>query len=355
MNIVSYCLWMGQAGFKTSLWCVADSPIHLEGKRLGLEVVKIPRHRKYVPIGASLRLARQLKVHEVDLLWIRDTRDMGLVAWAKGFSMRTVKVLYQQAMQLGISKRDWVHTWRFKKIDCWVAPLEFLRNQVISMTRYPPQRIEVIPLALQPNRFHQSIDLASARQALNLEANWLVMGNVGRLDPLKGQRFLIEALHRLRAEGEDVHLLLVGDPTRLEGAQFMDELKSTVNDLGLNEFVHFRSHRPDVEVAYAACDVFIMASAGETFGMVTIEAMASGCCVLGTNRSGTPELLAQQRGILFEPNDIGDFVRKIQPTLHSPELRLSMGKVAQNYAQTTFSHERVLSRLTSAVHQMLQV
>jgi glycosyltransferase involved in cell wall biosynthesis len=55
-----------------------------------------------------------------------------------------------------------------------------------------------------------------------------------------------------------------------------------------------------------------MPSEGETYGMVTLEALASGLPVIGTNRDGTEEILNESaKGALYEPGDVTDFVMKL--------------------------------------------
>lgn len=351
MNVVRFANWLGDAGFTTTLWCVLGSPIDQEAAKTSLEVVHIRRHRKYVDVRAAWLLSRMFSRYRVDVVWIRDTRDMSVCGWAKVFSGR-FKLVYQQAMQLGVSKRDVVHTLRFRQIDRWVAPLHYLAKQVITHTRFPEERLCVIPLAVDTERFGRNFDRHAARRTLQLPENATIIGNVGRLDPLKGQDFLIESLGLLAKKGFTADLLVVGDPTRNEGDRYMIHLHERVIALGLSDRVHFRPHRHDVEVAYAATDLFVMASAGETFGMVTIEAMASGCVVMGTNASGTPELLDDGRGMLFEPGDAEGFVACLIRLLSSPELRRTMSEKSHTYAHSTFSKGAVVAELSRMIQAL---
>ncbi len=77
---------------------------------------------------------------------------MDTLGWAKRLSSHSFKLLYQQAMQFGVAKRDVFHTLRFRPIDAWVSTLEFLRNQVERATRFPKERIHVVPLGVDPSR-----------------------------------------------------------------------------------------------------------------------------------------------------------------------------------------------------------
>lgn len=350
MNVLRFCQWMSSIDYQTTLWCVEGSPLFDHAVKDGLEPFIIKRHRKYADLRAAMRLASRLVAEQIDVVWIRDTRDMSLMFWVKLFSKRTVKVVYQQAMQLGVSKRDFIHTQRFKAIDLWIAPLEYLRDQVISHTRFPKERIHVIPLAVDLSDFTDLPSRQSARHLLNLPESGLFIGNIGRIDPLKGQLTLIRAFARKQKEASDLNLLIMGDPTRGEGEDYLHELHAECALLDVRDHVYFLPHQTNVALAYAAIDIFVMASAGETFGMVTIEALAAGCAVIGTNTSGTPELLGYgAHGLLFSPNDEATLAEHLGQLIASPAVRGELSSKGRIYAHETFSIAHVRESLVNAI------
>lgn len=353
MNVLRFAKWFNSQGEAVSLWCVEGSPLHKESLTSGLRVQLIQRHKKYGDIINSYRLAKRFEEHQIDVLWIRDTRDMSVCGNAKAISKQKVKLVYQQAMQLGVKKKDFIHTSRFKRIDIWVSPLQFLADQVKAMTNFPPSRIRVIPLALDTSKFVESKDQAAIRSRLGLPEKAVLLGNIGRIDPLKGQAFLIRCHAELLNNGFDVHLAIIGEPTKNEGDAYLDQLKELTRTLKTDEKVHFLPFQSDVENAFAALDIFAMTSVGETFGMVTIEAMTSGLPVIGTNSSGTPELLGfGEFGVLYEPDNQEQFTEGMQLLLENAETRQAMGRKAQDSAISRFSNKEVLKRLTVVLHEL---
>ncbi|MBI1266760.1 MAG: glycosyltransferase [Cryomorphaceae bacterium] len=352
MNILRYAEWMANDTFKTTLWCVENSPLHEAAKKTSITVVTIPRHRKYFAFGKAWLLSRKLKMHKVDIAWIRDTRDIdtcGLAVRINGHA----KLVYQQAMQLGIDKRDLFHTMRFKRIDLWISTLQFLADQVKKRTRFPQDRIAIVPLSIDTQKFQNRIPNAVAKDMFGIPIDAITMGIVGRIDPLKGQEFVIRAHAELVNEGYPMHLLIVGEPTRNEGDDYFNLLKTLPKDLGSDKYVVFSPFRTDIETAYAAMDVFIMPSQGETFGMVTIEAMASGLPVLGTNSSGTPEILGYgNHGLLYDPGDSETFKMKMKE-LYGEERRLELGLKGQKFATEHFSRDQVVSKLRTLSIEIL--
>ena len=128
---------------------------------------------------------------------------------------------------------------------------------------------------------------AEARVALGLPLDVPVVGNVGRLHPDKDQETLIRgfaaALPRLPAGA----LLAIAGSGPLEG-----ELKGLANQLGIADRMRFLGQVPHVRRLFAAFDLFVLSSDHEPFGMVLLEAMATGVPVMATDCGGAPEVVA---------------------------------------------------------------
>jgi D-inositol-3-phosphate glycosyltransferase len=305
--------------------------------------------------GNARKIARQFRARDIELLWIRESQDMSVVGLAKRF-YPGFNILYQQGMQLGISKKDWIHTQRFKRIDHWISPLNFLAEQVKTKTRYPHERINVVPLALETETWlGQSISRSEARKGLRIDSNALVLGLIGRIDPQKGQRFLVSCLPRLLEDHPRCEILLVGETTRGEHEDYLAALHADIAGRGLQDKVHLHPFMADPRAFFAATDIMVMASQGETFGMVTIEAMLAGCPVIGTNAAGTPEILDQgEFGVLYEVDDQDSFVETITPLLVNPQLRKTLAEKARTQALQHYDHHKICERLERIVRPIDQ-
>ena len=103
---------------------------------------------------------------------------------------------------------------------------------------------------------------------------------VGRIDRKKGQTTLIRALAEMPP---DAHVLIVGDPTLDEFSDYFDEVRQLVREKELQWRVHFRPYMTFPRAAFIAADVVAVCSQQESVGSVTLEAMASGCAIMGTD------------------------------------------------------------------------
>lgn len=351
MNTARYALWMKEAGYKVIVYGVRETPFFRQCAMQGLDVKSVHRNKKYFDVLSARRLARIFQADGVSLVWFRDTRDMDTLGWAKRLSSSPIKLLYQQAMQFGVAKRDVFHTHRFRPIDAWVSTLDFLRNQVQNATRFSTNKLHVVPLGVDVSRLRVGENLRDeARAHYALKADDFVFGVIGRLDPLKGQHLAIRALHALHMRGRQAHLLLVGEPTLNEGDEYANQLHTVVSDLKLDAYVHFHSYTSEVYYFYHAVDVFMLCSKGETFGTVTIEAMACALPIIGTNSSGTPEILdGGNCGILVDPDDTANWPDAMERLMVQTEDARSMGIMAQKRFNEHYSKEISVHRMKKIV------
>lgn len=317
MNQLRNAKWMAQRGHEVFVFAQENSKMANEAKALGLSVECIQAHKKYIDIVAAYRLSKKIKTLQITHLIVRNPKDMSICGLAKRFSLRKFVLTYFMEMQIGIPKRDFIHTLRYKSFDCWICPLPWLQKQVAELTRYPQQKTRVIPSGIELERFFNAMSSGEAKQALELDVNKNYIGLAGRYDPQKGQMLLLEAFNKIKNK-TDYNIVFLGEPTHGEYADYVDWLEEFVRANSLQGRVHFRPFREDVETFYAAMDVFVMGTKAETFGMVTIEAMASGCRIVGSNKGGTVEILDYGRfGELYESGNGDDLADKIMKAINN--------------------------------------
>ena len=125
---------------------------------------------------------------------------------------------------------------------------------------------------------------------------------VGRHDRRKGLDVLLEAMHRLRHDGRDLQLRLVGG-SPVSGTA--EEYRRRVEALGLADCVDFVDEQPhkDIPRFMAEADLFVLPSFYDSFGVVVAEAMACGLPVVATRCGGPEELVEEESGKLVPTGD----------------------------------------------------
>jgi glycosyltransferase involved in cell wall biosynthesis len=202
------------------------------------------------------------------------------------------------------------------------------------------------------------------RAELRLPPEAPVLGTVGRLVPIKGQRYLIEAFARLAAARPHLHLLLVGDgPLR-------DDLIALARSLELPVLlhpgdsagpaapgtgtVHMLGLRRDVPRLLAAMDVFALPSLNEGMGRVLVEAMAMELPCVASRVSGIPDVVADGvTGFLVPPRDPAALAASLFHLLEHPGQAREMGRRGQLRVVPEFSVERMIEKLETMYRELL--
>ena len=158
----------------------------------------------------------------------------------------------------------------------------------------------MIPYGIDLEAFApENHDKKKNRSAFGLPGNSFVIGLVGRIEPSKGQSLAIEAF--AEAKIPDSVLVICGN---IGFQDYFQSLKDLSREHGIEESVSFLPFTHDVPTLMNSFDMSILPSTSEAFGLVLIEAMASGLPVVGTNAGGVPEIITHgKNGLLFQPGD----------------------------------------------------
>lgn len=172
---------------------------------------------------------------------------------------------------------------------------------------------------------------------------WLAV--LGRLEPVKGQAYLLECLALLRDQGTDFRCVLIGDgPER-------DALVEQVARLQLTQHVRFAGFRDNVPAWLAAIDVLVMPSRWEGLPMALLEAMALGKPVVAHAVGGIPDVVRDgQEGLLVAPHHPQQMVQALARLLGDAALREQMGASALSRVRAHYSAE-ALARAYEKLYQ----
>ncbi|MBW4664830.1 MAG: glycosyltransferase family 1 protein [Chroococcus sp. CMT-3BRIN-NPC107] len=210
--------------------------------------------------------------------------------------------------------------------------------------------IDIIPCGTDIHRFG-SATRAQARQELGIDPKSAVILYVGRFDPRKGIETLVRAVGQLQLRGKkDINLIIGGGsrPGQSDGME-RDRIESIVAELGMTDFTIFPGRLGDetLHTYYAAADVCVVPSHYEPFGLVAIEAMASGTPVIASDVGGLQfTVVPEETGLLAPPKDDVAFAQAIDRILSlSPTDKENMGIAARKRVEKLFSWEGVAAQL----------
>jgi len=198
---------------------------------------------------------------------------------------------------------------------------------------------EVLPAGLAGQIVYDGVGQAEVRPPANApdERPFKVL-SVGALKKYKGHQHTIEGIHRVREEGKDVTLTIIGG-----GSQYRDELECLVSRKELSDVVDLLGRIPHEEVmqTMAEADLFVLPSSREGFGIVYVEAMAHGCPAVGCTGEGPEDVVdAGETGHLIRRGDVEALTDSLREFYSRPQLVERMGAAARERALTDFTSEQ---------------
>lgn len=168
-------------------------------------------------------------------------------------------------------------------------------------SEYPESRVEYIPNGVDTGKFRDA-DPGVFRRDLGLPDSARVIACVSRIDYQKNQILLVRAFARMAARHPD-HVLAIVGPVTVE--EYRDRILESARAAGVGDRVHvvpgYPPGDPRLASAFAAAEMFVLPTDHEPFGIVILEAWASGCPVIATKVGGIPGFTTDGRDILHVP------------------------------------------------------
>ena len=199
----------------------------------------------------------------------------------------------------------------------------------------------LVPHGIDGDVFRPMADRAAAWAANGLGGQHGI-GVFGRVRPQKGTDLFVEALIRLLPRYPTFTAIVVG-LTKPGDAAFLAAMKSRVAAAGLATRVHFLGERPADELPgwLASISICVAPQRHEGFGLVPLEAAASGTPVVATRVGAAETIIDDGRtGLLVDPDDLDALTSAIERLMRDEGLRAHIGAAARAKALETFAIER---------------
>jgi glycosyltransferase involved in cell wall biosynthesis len=217
-------------------------------------------------------------------------------------------------------------------------------------------KLQVVYNGVELAPFTVPVDVERIRLDLGLPRAGLVVGNVGRVAPWKGQAAFLRAMARVAQAQPTVWFAVVGDTIFDLGRDYLGELKGLAAGLGLQERVVFTGYRADLPRVYAALDVVVHCADAEPFGRTIVEAMAAGKPLVAYADGGVPELVVDgQTGLLVPPGDEAGLAAATLALLNASERRYGFGAAGRQRVAERFDPARVARQLEAIYEHTLRV
>lgn len=243
--------------------------------------------------------------------------------------------------------RRWIERAVLRASDQVVVLSDFTRNKLIGKHGLPPRKIVIAPGGVDMEKFRPASDNRQARARLGLHPEKIILLTVRNLVPRMGLENLIAAFAKTAGRVSDIELIIGGDgPLR-------KKLMRLADGCGVTDQIHFAGFIPEnlLPVYYQASDCFILPTRElEGFGLVTLEAMASGVPVVGTPVGGTLEILRRfDKNFLFEdtgPDAIAKkVIEKCRTIRNDPTVWADISAGCRRFVEQNYSWDRHIDTL----------
>ena len=267
-------------------------------------------------IYSVFRLRSILKRQSFDVVHAHVARDYSIVT-AAASGIPHLKVILTRHLLYPVR----IHRF-YKRVDGWIAPtaqiLKTLTPLAPKLSAVIPNWVDVNKFAFRPHGLHQPVTI----------------GLLGQISPHKGHDDALDALRKL---GPGYRLFIAGKGE----TSYVDSLKAKAGSLPV-EFPGFVS-LPDF---FEQVDMLAVPSWEEPFGIVLLEAMASGIPVIATNRGGPAEIIQSGlQGLLVPPRDPQSLADAIIEVAGNQTLRHNIARHARDHVENTYDISRVVARI----------
>jgi glycosyltransferase involved in cell wall biosynthesis len=198
---------------------------------------------------------------------------------------------------------------------------------------------------------HMGVDLSSVQTGIVRRCANSVILCPANLLPVKGHKYLIEAIEILKRRGVEVSLWLAGE------GELRQSLHDQVNIAGLSDQIRFLGQLSHTEVlrcyAEAMVDMVVLPSVDlgngqhEGIPVALIEPMSYGIPVISTTTGGVTELLREGAGLLVPPQDPYSLANAIERLIKDPELWNRIAEAGRRRVEEEFAIEKIVSELTA--------
>jgi glycosyltransferase involved in cell wall biosynthesis len=353
------------AGLSTALAKLGAEPVVITHAHAGqpeddkFEGVKVkrlkgfvmPRLDRAISAGLARRLHEHIKLGNFNVIHGQDIYSpMALLSIHSAHKRKIPSVLTCHSVHK--SKGIWRLIYRpiisaMKRANRVIAVSGAARGFCVALG-VPDDKIEVIPNGVDLSVFNADVDGSAMRTKLEMKQEPLVATAI-RLVKRKGPKHLVNAFSKVLKKMKNAKLAIAGEGT--EAAS----LRAQIKKLGIEKSVFMlgKLQREQVAELMAAADVFVLPSLFESFGLVLLEAMATGTPVVCTQTQGALEIVKNgEDGLVVPPGDDDALAEAIVRVLSDRRLAEHLRTNGQKKVHEKFSWEKTAEK-TLALYKMV--
>jgi len=236
--------------------------------------------------------------------------------------------------------------------DQVIVTAESLRGGYLQNLKINPKKVSKISVGIDEKFFSPRPKDQGWKNKLNISEGNLVVGMVGRLSPVKGHQYFIQAAEYIVTKIPQVKFIIAGEDAQIKKSG----LEEKVSKLNLQNNFHFVGKVLDIREIISLFDVGVVASVGsETICRVLLEYMAMGKPAVGTSVNAIPEVIQHGiNGFVVPTGDGKALGEAILQLLEDKEKRINFGKAGRSSVEKDFSLEQFAKKTEEVYFELLK-
>jgi glycosyltransferase involved in cell wall biosynthesis len=310
---------LSEQGVSVSLLSMKNSLLSQKAKQAGSKLIEI--NSQFAVFFHLL-----FNANKYDVIHVQNSKALIWVVLSKWFY--TTPVVYTR--RVDFVPKGFFTLWKYKQLDKVVAISEAIRNILVNQGM---QRIEVIPSMVKEKKLNK-VNAENTVQQLGLTGKKII-ATTAAFVPHKDPHTLVKAIAELKSMRNDFVFLHFG-----EGI-LMNEIKSEVQKLYLQQEYIFMGFRDDAEDFFSVMDVFVMSSQEEGLGSSVLDAFVYEVPVVSTDAGGLKETV-EGCGLISTVKDYKSLAVNINHLLNDTDLRNSLTEKAKKHVADKYSVETTI-------------
>ena len=354
-------------GFNPIVLLPEEGPLLLELQKCGIETWIVPvtkLDRKTLSPKGMLRLPWHLYksffgikqavgCRKIELVYSNTVAVLGAAVWAMLNRKKHVWHVHEILLSPSVVRKG--VPWMVRLFaDKAICNSTMTSNWLLAEQPKLAAKTSVIWNGQGPRPAPNEIAQAHVREQLGVATTDVLITLMGRINQWKGQSLFIDVADLLRQRGHThVHFLIVG--SAFTGQEnLVNDLRQKIANSSVSGNVHIMAFTSDIWSVWDTSDVAVVPSTEpEPFGMVAIEAMASGKPVVVAAHGGLLDIVEHGiSGLQFEPKHAGKFADELEKLITSPDLRKKIGLAGKRRQEEVFSLKSQVEKTARLLNAM---
>jgi glycosyltransferase involved in cell wall biosynthesis len=347
---VSLSYALHKRGHKVIVAGDPHSPPILKAKELGLLIYEDLYLSHITPWRIVYNVKRMVDLVETERIDIINThRGEGhlIASLSRSFIKRQVPLVRTRGDVRPPRLNLFNHYLNDKLTDKIITTCQVLRESYVNVLKMSQDKVINIPVGIDHDYFSPKVSDRIHKDRLNLPEGSLVVGILGRLSPVKGHRYFVQAAEYVLKQIPHTIFIICGHDAQVS----VEELKEMVKKMGMEENFRFLGKVEDPREVISLFDVGVVSSVGsETICRVALEYMSMGKPVVGTKINAIPEVVEPGvNGWLVEPGNAQELAGALIELLQDEKKRKNYGEASRQMVLEKFTLD-VFAQKTEEVY-----